>query len=74
MSLKDMNSTKIIRIELEDHLLHDKLHFLAMEYTISIDSLTSIAIRRLLDDVNFFRGLRMGVDPFGRSTHPNEQT
>lgn len=53
-----MLNDKIIKVELEDYILYDKLNTLAIEYTTTVDYLTNISIRRLIDDVEFFRKLR----------------
>ena len=61
-----MPGDKIIKVELDDYMLYDQLHDLAKEYAISIDQLTSIAIRRLLDDIRFAWDLRKGITPAHR--------
>lgn len=47
-------------VHLTDPMLYDRLHILSMEYSVSVDALAGIAVKRLLDDVDFVRGLRMG--------------
>ena len=41
-------------------LVSDTLHILASEYSINVDLLVSIAVKRLIDDVEFVRDLRTG--------------
>jgi len=53
-----MHKNKTITIEFEDYILSDKLHILAIEYATTIDTLVNIAVSRLVNDVEFFRGVR----------------
>ena len=39
---------------------HDRLHTLSVEYTISEELLVNIAVKRLIDDVELVRNLRLG--------------
>lgn len=66
-----MLSDKIIKIELENYILYDKLNTLAAEYAIAVDHLVNISIRRLIDDVEFVRELRKGN--VISATHQDEQ-
>ena len=50
---------KII-IQLTNPMLHDRLHTLAIEYSVSVDVLVSLAVKRLIDDVELLRNLRVG--------------
>lgn len=47
-------------IRLTDPMLYDRLHTLSAEYSLSEEWLANIAVRRLLDDVDFVRNLRSG--------------
>jgi hypothetical protein len=40
--------------------LSDRLYMLSAEYSVSIDLLINVAIKRLVDDVDFTRNLRTG--------------
>jgi hypothetical protein len=40
--------------------LSDKLYTLATEYAVSTDLLINMAVKRLIDDVEFLRSLRTG--------------
>ena len=48
------------RIQLTNPMLCDRLYTLSAEYSLSVDLLVDVAVKRLLDDVDFVRGLRMG--------------
>ena len=54
----------IIKTELETHMLHDRLHILASEMDVSVDSLVNAALRRLINDVSYFQELRKGRIPY----------
>ena len=47
-------------IQLTNPMLYDRLQTLAAEYSIPIDLLVTIAVKRLLDDVELVRNLRAG--------------
>lgn len=47
-------------VQLTDPMLYDRLHTLAMEYDLPVERLVNAAVKRLLDDVSFVRGLRTG--------------
>lgn len=47
-------------VQLTDPMLYDRLHTLAMEYDLPVERLVNVAVKRLLDDVSFVRGLRTG--------------
>ena len=49
-----------IIIQLSDPMLYDRLHTLSVEYSLPIDVLISLAVKRLLDDVEVVRDLRNG--------------
>lgn len=49
-----------ITIQLKSSILYDRLHTLSVEYSLSIDLLISLAVKRLLDDVEVIRDLRSG--------------
>ena len=53
-----MFNDKTVKVEFEDYILLDKLNALAIEYALAVDRLINISIRRLIDDVEFVRGLR----------------
>ena len=49
-----------ITIEFRDMMLHDKLRILAAEYSIPANVLVMLAIKRLIEDIEFLRNLRTG--------------
>jgi hypothetical protein len=55
-----MRTDRTINVEIEDYLLYDALHDLAIEYATSIDHLVNTAIRRMVSDIEFARELRTG--------------
>ena len=55
-----MNSVEKITIQLANPMLYDKLHTLTVEYSVSIDLLVNLAVKRLIDDVELLRNLRAG--------------
>jgi len=50
-----------ITIQFRNPLLLDRLRTLSAEYNIPCESLIIVAVKHLLDDVEFIRSLRMGV-------------
>ena len=51
---------KQFTVQLTNPMLYDRLHTLAMEYDLPVELLVNVAVKRLLDDVDFVRGLRIG--------------
>lgn len=49
-----------MKIELSDPMLYDRLHTLSAEYSVSVELLVNLAVRRLVDDIDFVRNLRIG--------------
>lgn len=49
-----------ITIQFSNPMLYDRLHTLSVEYSLSVDLLISLAVKRLLDDVEVIRDLRSG--------------
>lgn len=54
------SSMESFTIRLTSPMLYDRLHVLSAEYSVSVEFLANIAIRRLLNDINFVRNLRVG--------------
>ena len=48
------------KIQLTNPMLCDRLYTLSAEYSLSVELLVDVAVKRLVDDVDFVRGLRMG--------------
>lgn len=49
-----------ITIQFSNPMLYDRLHTLSVEYSLSVDLLIGLAVKRLLDDVEVIRDLRSG--------------
>ena len=47
-------------VQLTDPMLYDRLHTLSVEYSVSVEHLVNAAVNRLVNDVDFVRGLRIG--------------
>ncbi len=47
-------------VQLTDAMLCDRLHTLSA-YNLSVGSLVNVAVKRLVSDVDFVKGLRMGT-------------
>ena len=47
-------------VQLTDSLMYDRLHTLSAEYSVTVEILVNVAVKRLLDDVDFVRSLRTG--------------
>lgn len=45
-------------VEFSVSLLYDRLHTLSVEYDIPLEQLVNLAVKRLLDDVDWLRDLR----------------
>ena len=65
------NESKIINMEsgdleekftvrMTDPMLYDRIHILSTEYSVSVEALVNVAVKRLLNDVDFVRNLRIG--------------
>ena len=53
-------SLEDFRIQITDPMLYDRLHTLSVEYSLPMERLVNVAVKRLVDDVDFVRGLRAG--------------
>ena len=51
-------SSEGFRIQLTDPMLYDRLHTLSAEYSLSVEMLVNLAVKRLVEDVDFVRSLR----------------
>ena len=47
-------------VQLTDPMLYDRLRTLSAEYDLSAESLVNVAVKRLIDDIDFVRSLRIG--------------
>ena len=55
-----MSEKESFSVPLTDPMLYDRLRTLSAEYDMSIESLVNVAVKRLIEDVDFVRGLRIG--------------
>lgn len=53
-------SLEDFRIRLTNPMLYDRLHTLSAEYSVSVELLVNVAVKRLIQDIDFVRGLRVG--------------
>lgn len=53
-------SKEVFAVYLTDGMLYDKLHRLAAEFSVPVELLANLAVKRLTDDIEFVRDLRMG--------------
>ena len=51
---------EIFNIYLTDGMLYDKLNRFAAEYSLPVELLTNLAVKRFTDDIEFVRNLRTG--------------
>lgn len=47
-------------VSLTDSMMYDRLQILSAEYTLSVELLVNIAVKRLIDDIDLIRDLRAG--------------
>lgn len=47
-------------IQMTSPMLYDRLHILSAEYSVPEEMLVNIAVKRLLEDVDLVRNLRVG--------------
>ena len=52
-------------VQLTVPMLYDRLRTLSAEYDLSVEYLVNMAVRRLVDDVDFVRSLRTGKETEG---------
>ena len=61
--MKNEMNGQAYAVYLTDGLLYDRLHALAAEYALPVETLADLAVKRLLSDVELVRGLRNGKVP-----------
>jgi hypothetical protein len=54
------NSKEDFRVWITNPMAYDRLHTLSAEYSVSVELLVNLAVKRLVDDVDFVRSLRVG--------------
>jgi len=55
-----MKTMEHFTVQLTNPMLYDRFRTVSTEYSISVELLVNLAVRRLIDDVDFMRGLRSG--------------
>ena len=60
ITCKAGTSLENFSIQLTNPLLYDRLHTLSAEYSVSVELLVNIAVKRMIQDIDFVRGLRIG--------------
>ncbi len=60
-----MSERETFTVQLTDPMLYDRLRTLSAEYDLSVEYLVNMAVRRLVDDVDFVRSLRTGKETEG---------
>ena len=59
--MKTENQTgQVFTLHITNGMLYDKLHRYAAEYSLPVDKLTELAVKRLADDIELYRNLRTG--------------
>ena len=53
-------SLEDFRIQITDPMLYDRLHTLSVEYSLPMERLVNVAVKRLVEDAYFVRSLRTG--------------
>ena len=53
-------SKELFAVYLTDGLLYDKLHRFAAEYSLPVEVLVNLAVKRFVEDVELIRNLRLG--------------
>lgn len=57
---KEAGSKEDFIIHVTNPMLYDRLHTLSAEYSISVGTLANVALKRLIEDIDFMRNLRTG--------------
>lgn len=55
-----MSKKETFPVQLTSPMLYDRLHTLAAEYSVPEEQLVSLAVQRLIADVDLIRNLRAG--------------
>lgn len=53
-------SKENFKVEITDLMLYDRLHILSAEYSVSVDLLVDVAVKRMIEEIDFVRDLRAG--------------
>ena len=59
--MKTKNQTgQVFTLHITNGMLYDRLHRYAAEYSLPVDKLTELAIKRFVDDIELYRDIRTG--------------
>ena len=62
---RESSSKEDLAVRIADPMLYDRLLNLSAEYSVSVELLVNAAVKRLIDDVDFIRNLRIGKTGLG---------
>lgn len=51
---------QVFTLHITNGMLYDRLHRYAAEYSLPVEKLTELAVKRLVDDIELYRELRTG--------------
>ena len=60
ITCKAGTSLENFSVRLTSPMLYARLHTLSAEYSVSVELLVNMAVKRLIQDIDFVRGLRVG--------------
>lgn len=60
IDIKNSSSLEKITVQLKDPMIYDRLYIRAAEYSLSVEMLINIAIKRFVSDIDFVRNIRIG--------------
>lgn len=60
VNFKNDGSKDRFMVRITESIVYDRLYILAAEYSVPVETLINVAVKRLLDDVDFMRDLRIG--------------
>lgn len=57
---KSSSSMEKFTVQIKEPMLYDRIRTLSAEYSVSEEFLINVAVKRLIDDIDFVRNLRIG--------------
>ena len=54
---------QVFALHITNSMLYDRLHRYAAEYSLPLEKITELAIKRFVDDIEMYRDLRTGKIP-----------
>ena len=58
--MNNKSETQDFALHISNGTLYDELHRYAREYSLPVERLTEIAVKRFVEDIELFRGFRAG--------------